>query len=140
MHKVECGGTLSPSPLPFFSFSLIEAGIALGIEAQQDCKQDGEAPQRRTAIAEEGQGDANHGGQADDHAHVDKKVEGEDGEMIEVTQDCYYDATMGENAYIGGIYALNASASANWKLVPEPTTATLSLLALAGMAMRRRRK
>ena len=65
------------------------------------------------------------------------EVEGEDGGVI---QECYYDATMGENAYIAGIYALNASASANWKLVPEPTTATLSLIALAGMAMRRRRK
>lgn len=73
-------------------------------------------------------------------SEITQEVEGEDGEMIEVTQDCYYDATMGENAYICGIYALNASASANWKLVPEPTTATLSLLALAGMAMRRRRK
>lgn len=73
-------------------------------------------------------------------SEITQEVEGEDGEMITVTQECYYDATMGENVYICGIYALDASASANWKLVPEPTTATLSLLALAGMAMRRRRK
>ena len=42
--------------------------------------------------------------------------------------------------FIASVYALNASASANWQLVPEPATTTLSLLALAGLAARRRRK
>ena len=45
-----------------------------------------------------------------------------------------------DSTYITSIYALDATASANWQLVPEPTTATLSLLALAALAMRRRRK
>ncbi len=50
--------------------------------------------------------------------------------------ECFY----GDGVYIADVNALNASASANWQLVPEPTTATLSLLALAALATRRRRK
>ena len=45
-----------------------------------------------------------------------------------------------ENIYIGGVYAIDTSESDKWLLVPEPTTTALSLLALAGLAMRRRRK
>ncbi len=45
-----------------------------------------------------------------------------------------------ENIYIGGVYAIDASESVEWQLVPEPTTATLSLLALCGLAARRRRR
>lgn len=45
-----------------------------------------------------------------------------------------------EGAYIDSVYAIMAPASANWKLVPEPSTATLSLLALAALSARRRRK
>ena len=45
-----------------------------------------------------------------------------------------------ENVYIGGVYALDTEASDAWQLVPEPTTATLSILALAGLAARRRRR
>ncbi len=44
------------------------------------------------------------------------------------------------DVYIDSVYALNAAASANWKLVPEPATASLSLVALAVFAARRRRK
>ena len=36
--------------------------IAAGVEAEEDEKQDGEAPQRGTAVAEEGQRDADDGG------------------------------------------------------------------------------
>lgn len=46
----------------------------------------------------------------------------------------------GDNVYIDGIYILDTSVLVNRPLVPEPTTATLSLLALAGLAARRRRK
>ena len=46
----------------------------------------------------------------------------------------------GDGYYIDSVYVMNASASANWRLVPEPTTTTLSLLALAGLAARRRRR
>lgn len=45
----------------------------------------------------------------------------------------------GEGTYIDSVYAINGPASANWQLVPEPATATLSLLALAALAARRRR-
>ena len=45
-----------------------------------------------------------------------------------------------ENVYIAGVYAIDTSEADEWQLIPEPTTATLSLLALAGLAARRRRK
>jgi hypothetical protein len=41
--------------------------------------------------------------------------------------------------HIFGVSALHPAASANWRLLPEPTTATLSLLALTGLVARRRR-
>jgi hypothetical protein len=44
------------------------------------------------------------------------------------------------DVYIDSVYAINSLASAGWQLVPEPSTATLSLLAFAGLAARRRRK
>ena len=42
--------------------------------------------------------------------------------------------------HIYGVSAIHAGASATWQLVPEPTSATLSLLALCGLAARRRRQ
>jgi hypothetical protein len=51
-----------------------------------------------------------------------------------------YVSDYGNNVYIGAIYALDTTTLASWQPVPEPTTATLSLLALAGLATRRRRR
>ena len=69
---------------------------------------------------------------------------GEDGKIYitgtEYDKDMMGDSYFGEGTYIDSVHALMASSSANWQLVPEPTTATLTLLALAGLAARRRRK
>lgn len=54
------------------------------------------------------------------------------------TDGSYY-CGYGNDVFIIGVYAINSSLSANWQLVPEPATATLSLLALAALAARRRR-
>ena len=45
-----------------------------------------------------------------------------------------------EKTYIAAVYSLDPNESATWQMIPEPGTATLSLLALAGLATRRRRK
>ena len=54
-----------------------------------------------------------------------------------------YDSTMGDaRVYIDSAYGINLSESDTWNLVraiPEPATATLSLLTLAGLVARRRR-
>ncbi len=49
-----------------------------GIYPEENEEQDGETPERRAAIAEEGQGDADDGGQAEYHPDVDEDVEEED--------------------------------------------------------------
>ena len=46
----------------------------------------------------------------------------------------------GEGTYIDSVHALMAPSSANWQLVPEPSSATLSIFALAALALHRRRK
>ena len=65
------------------------------------------------------------------------------GELVGEGEDAYYFSEAYKNykgVYIREIYALDTEEASNWKLVPEPSTATLSLLALAGLAARRRRK
>ena len=57
---------------------------------------------------------------------------------ISTTDSDWY--TKKEKVYVDGIFAIDPSVSADWGLVPEPATATLSLLALAALAARRRRK
>ena len=52
----------------------------------------------------------------------------------------WYAKVDAKGVYINHIYALNPAAASDWGLsVPEPATATLSLLALMGLAARRRR-
>ena len=49
--------------------------IAFSVDAEEYKQQDGEAPKRRSAVAEERQWDANNRRQAQHHAHVDEHVE-----------------------------------------------------------------
>src|ERR1700694_4360470 len=60
----------SPFPLP-------QHHLPVGIEADEDEEQDGEGEQRRAAIADEWQGDADHRRKPDGHAHIDDKVKEE---------------------------------------------------------------
>ena len=62
------------------------------------------------------------------------------GIKVEIRNGKLYMDDYSENVYIAGVYAFNAPVTSEWQLVPEPTTATLSLLALAALAARRRRK
>ena len=65
------------------------------------------------------------------------------GELVGEGEDAYYftDAyKLYKDVYIGTINALDTKAALKWQPVPEPTTATLSLLALAALATRRRRR
>lgn len=63
-------------------------------------------------------------------------VEGEGEE-----EDDYYSTDYAgiKDIFIGTVFSINPTESAQWTLVPEPSTATLSLLALACLAARRRR-
>ena len=65
-------------------------------------------------------------------------ITGTDYDMNE-TEDGTTWSYYGDGVYIDTVYAIRAAASANWQLVPEPATVTLSLLAFAGLAVRRRR-
>ena len=49
-----------------------------GVDANEDEQQDGEAPQRGAAVAEEREGDADDRRQTEHHADVDEQVEQED--------------------------------------------------------------
>ena len=51
--------------------------MATGIDAQEDEKQQGESPQRRTPIRKERQGNAYHRGQSQHHAYIDEDMEQE---------------------------------------------------------------
>ncbi len=46
-------------------------GGAVGVDAQQDEEQEGEAPERRAAVTEEWQRDADYGAHSEHHAYVD---------------------------------------------------------------------
>lgn len=56
------------------------------------------------------------------------------------TDNWYVNSTT-KGVYVNHLYALNPAAASDWGLpVPEPATATLSLMALMGLAARRRRR
>ena len=52
--------------------------MAAGVDAEEDEQQEGEAPEGGTAVGEEGQGDADDGGEAEHHADIDEDMEEED--------------------------------------------------------------
>ena len=57
----------------------------------------------------------------------------------DLTDDSIFCQEYGYDVFIAEIFSNNPSETADWQMVPEPATATLSLLALAAMAVRRRR-
>lgn len=59
------------------STSLFLRQIAACIDPQEDEQQDGESPQRRAAITEERQRDADYWRETKHHAHVDEHMEKE---------------------------------------------------------------
>ena len=64
--------------------------------------------------------------------YADVVINEEDGRLFFADEKLYGS----DDAFVSGVFVLDSS----WRMVPEPTTATLSLLALAGLATRRRRK
>ena len=52
--------------------------IASGIHTEENEEQQREAPKRTAAIAEEGQRNANYGGQSQHHADIDEEMKEED--------------------------------------------------------------
>ena len=73
---------------------------------------------------------------------------GEDGDATYnyyqiVSENGWYSAEYNYTFYLGNFEIFDITESDRWELqrmIPEPSTATLSLLALAGLAARRRRK
>lgn len=57
----------------------------------------------------------------------------------DLTDDSIFCQEYGYDVFIAEIFSINPSETADWQMVPEPATATLSLLALAALAVRRRR-
>ena len=49
--------------------------IAASIDAEEDEEQQCEAPNRRSTVAEEGQGNADDGCKSQHHTHIDKYME-----------------------------------------------------------------
>ena len=69
-------------------------------------------------------------------------VESRDDKLYISTSDNYWYAKE-DNIYISNLFAVNPAVSDVWgipRAIPEPASATLSLLALAGITARRRRK
>ena len=64
--------------------------------------------------------------------YADIVINEEDGRLFFADEKLYGS----DDAFVSGVFVLDSS----WRMVPEPTTATLSLLALCGLAARRRRR
>lgn len=66
--------------------------------------------------------------------------EGENGQQEKINRYYFEEETPKDNhVYIAAVFYIDPSESAQWGAIPEPGTATLSLLALAALAARRRR-
>ena len=57
----------------------------------------------------------------------------------DLTDDSIFCQEYGSDVFIAEIFSIKPSETADWQMVPEPATAALSLLALAAVAVRRRR-
>lgn len=82
---------------------------------------------------------------SDDYSHQLRQIFTyyQEGDSSTIYLKGYSDYPLYGDIYLTGALGINLAESDTWNLVravPEPTTATLSLLALAGLAMRRRRK
>ncbi len=129
---------------------LVGQGCGVGLSVTNDTQDDDPMVHAITLWGIEYEGDAISGlwlTDSDDNQygyHADGlfsvAVEQIDGKMyISTTESAWYTAE--DKVYIDGILAINPAVSNGWglALIPEPTTTTLSLLALAGLAARRRR-
>ena len=57
----------------------------------------------------------------------------------DLTDDSIFCQEYGSDVFIAEIFSIKPSETADWQMVPEPATATLSPLALAALAARRGR-
>lgn len=115
------------------------AGITLSIQAEDDAEFAHAITMWGVTYDEEGQVAGLWLTDSDDFydpenglffAEVD--IDEEDGRLFFTDADLYGS----DQVFVSGVFALDAS----WRMVPEPATATLSLLALCGLAARRRRR
>lgn len=133
-----------------YLMELVEQGCGVGLSVTDDTQDDDPMVHALTLWGIEYEGDIISKlwlTDSDDNLkgyHADGlfavEVEQSDGKMfISTTESDWY--TKEEKVYIDGILAINPAVSNAWglALIPEPTTATLGLLALAGLAARRRR-
>ena len=63
---------------PRKGLKLVDMSPSSCVHPDQDKEQEGEAPERRAPIAEEGERDADHGDKPQHHPYIDKEVEEQD--------------------------------------------------------------
>ena len=74
MRRVPVADVRADAKIRIFSGFALKILFLLAVEGDENEQQDGKGPEGRTAVAEEGQGDADDRHQADGHADVDEQV------------------------------------------------------------------